>query len=175
MVERLLEALGLGREAPPASKGTLYAKLHARLGDLGPDRVEYLTAFAGLLARAAFGDSEISPAEEQAMVDCLRDRTGLSDLEAELVADIARKATETLYGVEDYLLTRAFNAHGADADKEILLDCLYTVVAADGTIPSAEDDEIKRIGKAILVPHAKILEIRARYRDRLAVLRDLPG
>jgi len=175
MVQRLLDVLGLGREAPPASKGTLHAKLHARLAELGEARVEYLTAFAGLLARAAFGDSEISPAEEQAMVDCLRDRAGLADAEAELVADVARKAAETLYGVEDYLLTRAFNEHAADVDKEILLDCLYTVVGADGTIPSAEDDEIKRIGKALLVSHTKILEIRSRYRDRLAILRDLPG
>ena len=174
MVQRLLDAIGLGREAPPESRGTLYAKLHRRLADLGAERVEYLTAFAGLLARAAFGDSEISPAEEQAMVDCLRDRAGLSDVEAELVADVARKAAETLYGVEDYLLTRAFNEHAADVDKEILLDCLYTVVAADGTIPSVEDDEIKRIGKALMVPHSQILDVRARFRDRLAVLRGLP-
>jgi uncharacterized tellurite resistance protein B-like protein len=174
MVQRLLDALGLGREAPPASKGTLYAKLHARLGDLGAERVEYLTAFAGLLARAAFGDSHVTAAEEQAMVDCLRDRAGLSAVEAELVADIAREAAESLYGVEDYLLTRAFLEQATDADKQILLDCLYTVVSADGTIPSAEDDEIKRIAKAILVPHAKVLEIRSRYRDHLAVLRDLP-
>jgi hypothetical protein len=60
-------------------------------------------------------------------------------------------------------------------DKEILLDCLYTVVAADGRIPSAEDDEIKRIGKALLVPHSKILQIRTNYRDRLTVLSDLPS
>jgi uncharacterized tellurite resistance protein B-like protein len=175
MVQRLLDAIGLGREAPPERRGTLYVKLRSRLAELGGDRVEYLTAFAGLLARAAFGDSEVSPAEEQAMADCLRDRAGLSDLEAELVADIARKAAETLYGVEDYLLTRTFNEHAADVDKEILLDCLYTVVGADGTIPTSEDDEIKRIGKALLVPHAKLLEIRSHYRDRLAILRGLPG
>lgn len=175
MVQRLLEALGIGRDAPPKEKGTLFARLHERLADVGEARLEYLTAFAGLLARAAFGDSDVSPAEEQAMMECLRDRAGLDEADAELVAEIARRATETLYGVEDYLLTRSFNEHAADVDKEILLDCLYTVVAADGTIPAAEDDEIKRIGKALLVPHAKILQIRSSYRDRLAILRDLPS
>lgn len=174
MVQRLLEALGLGGEAP-ASRGTLHARLRGHLRDLGEDRVEYLTAFAGLLARAAFGDSEISAAEEAAMARCLEERAGLSRGEAELVADVARQAAETLYGVEDYLLTRAFNEHASDADKEAILDCLYEVVGADGAIPSAEDDEIKRIGKALLVPHSKILEIRARHREHLTILRDLPG
>ena len=95
--------------------------------------------------------------------------------EAGLVAEIARQATQSLYGVEDYLLTRAFNEHASDTDKEALIDCLYEVVGADGEIPSAEDDEIKQIGKALLVPHSRILEIRARHRDRLTILRDLPG
>jgi uncharacterized tellurite resistance protein B-like protein len=174
-VHRLLEALGLGGAAPPASKGTLCARLHAELRHLGNDRVEYLAAFAGLLARAAFGDSEIAPAEEAAMARCLEERAHLSREEAELVADIARQAAQTLYGVEDYLLTRACNEHATPDDKEGLLDCLYEVVGADGSIPSPEDDEIKRIGKALLVPHSRILEIRARYRDRLTFLRDLPG
>jgi len=175
MVLRLLEVLGITHDAPPTSKGTLHARLAAQLGRLGASRVEALTAFAGLLARAAFGDSNVSPAEKDAMAVCLREQAALRETDAELVADIACQAAEALNGVEDYLLTRAFNDHAGEAEKCALLECAYAVAAADGLITDAEDEEIKRIAKALLVPRTELLRIREPYRDRLAVLRDLPG
>lgn len=175
MVLRLLEALGIGHGQPVPTHGSLHAQIQAQLGRLGAERVEALTAFAGLLARAAFGDSEISPAEQLALTECLRERAGLADEDAELVAEIARGATEGLCGLEDYLLTRSFNEHATIAEKCALLDCAYAVAAADGSITDAEDEEVKRIAKALLVPPSDLLRIREPYRDRLAILRDLPG
>lgn len=172
----LLEALGIRRRrsAPPEGRTTLQARLEERLSHLGPERVETLAAFAGLLARAALGDDELSPAEERAMAEHLRERTALDATEAELVADLAREAAESLAGLEDHLLTRSFNAHASAEEKEQLIDCLYAVAAADGLVTGGEDEEIKQIARALLVPHSRVMDIRSRYRDRISVLRGLP-
>ncbi len=171
----LLKALGIGGDAPPAHKGEIHDRIHAELPRLGEERTEYLAAFAGLLARAAFGDMEISAEEDRAMQACLRDTVGLDDSDAELVAHIARNAAEALGGVEDYLLTRAFNERAQREEKELLLDCLYRVAAADGTVSVAEDEEIKQIGAALLIPHSRVMEVRGRHRDALEILRGMPG
>jgi len=170
----LLRALGIRSDTPPDKKGEVHDKIHAELPRLGEERVEYLAAFAGLLARAAFGDDRITEEEERAMEACLQSPAGLDEKDAQLVAHIAKNATEALSGIEDYLLTRAFNERATPAEKETLLDCLYLVAAADGTVSIAEDDEIKRIGSALMVPHARVMDVRARHRERLEILRNLP-
>lgn len=171
----LLKALGIQGDGPPTKKGEVHDRIHAELPRLGEERVEYLAAFAGLLARAAFGDLTISPAEEQAMETCLREKAGLDQKDAELVAHIAQNAAEALGGVEDYLLTRACNERATPEEKEVLLSCMYTVAAADGTVSIAEDAEIKQIGSALMIPHARVMDVRATHRDQLEILRDLPS
>lgn len=175
MVSSLLKAIGIHGDGPPSNKGEVHDRIHAELPRLGEDRVEYLAAFAGLLARAAFGDMEISAPEERSMETCLRDPAGLDQHDASLVAHIAKNAAEALGGVEDYLLTRAFNERATPAEKETLLDCMYTVAAADGTVTIAEDEEIKQVGTALMIPHGQIMDIRAKHRDQLEILRDLPS
>lgn len=171
----LLKALGIHGDRPPEKKGEVHDRIHAELPRLGEERVEYLAAFAGLLARAAFGDLEISSEEEAAMERCLRENTGLSEKDAELVAHIARNAAEAMGGVEDYLLTRACNERATPQEKEVLLSCMYTVAAADGTVSSAEDEEIKQIGAALMIPHARVMDVRSEHREQLEILRDLPS
>ena len=171
----LLRTLGISSDSPPTKKGEVHDRIHAELPRLGEERVEYLAAFAGLLARAAFGDMQISEEEDQAMQTCLRNPVGLDQSDAELVAHIARNATEALGGVEDYLLTRAFNEHAKPEEKEVLLECLYVVAAADGTVSIAEDDEIKQIGSALMIPHGRIMDVRGKHRDQLEILRNLPS
>ena len=172
---RILRALGVSGDGPPTKKGEVHDRIHEELPRLGEERVEHLAAFAGLLARAAFGDMAISAPEEAAMEDCLRKTAGLDDKDAELVAHIARNAAETLGGVEDYLLTRAFNETANVQEKESLLECLYQVAAADGLVSSAEDEEIKQIGAALMIPHARVIEVRGKYSEQLEILKGLPS
>jgi uncharacterized tellurite resistance protein B-like protein len=172
---QLLQSLKLTRAHPQPNKGTIHARIHAELASLGEQRVEYLAAFAGILARAAFADSEISPEEERAMAQFLRERTGLDDKEADLVVEIAHHAMQLLGDVEDYLLTRAFNDLATGEEKEALIDCLYSVTGADDLVSGAEDQEIKLIAKALMIPHGRVMDIRARHRERISVLRNLPS
>lgn len=172
---RLLKAIGIGKDSPPENKGEVHDRIHEALPRLGEERVEYLAAFAGLLARVAFGDLEISDVEDREMQSCLHEAADLDSTDAELVAHVARNAAEALGGVEDHLLTRAFNERANADQKAVLLDCLYRVAAADGSVSTAEDEEIKQIGTALMIPHNQVMDIRLRHREALEILRDLPG
>ncbi len=168
---RLLEKLGLAPHQPALPKGSILARLRQRLPRLGPERVAYLAAFAGLLARIAYADSEISPAERKAMAKLLRERTELTADEARLVADVAARETAALSGIENHLLNRAFNAHATEAEKDALIDCLYALADTDNLISDIEDREIRRVAQALLVPNQRVIEIRSRYRDDLEILK----
>jgi uncharacterized tellurite resistance protein B-like protein len=59
-------------------------------------------------------------------------------------------------------------------EKQALIDCLYAVAAADRMVSDVEEQEIRRVAAALLVPHRVLMDIRGRYRDRLEVLQSLP-
>jgi hypothetical protein len=44
------------------------------------------------------------------------------------------------------------------------------MATADDLVSVVEDEEIKAVGRALLLTHSQVIEIRARYRDRLEVI-----
>lgn len=168
---RLLSAMGLrvGDDAP-ASTDPLLARLQTELGRLGGERLEYLAAFAAQLARVANAEDGISAAEVEAMAAQLAARGGLAPADAALIVALLEREYGALRGAPAYLLTRAINDGATPEEKQALLDCLYAVAAADHLVSDVEEQEIRRIADGILVPHRVLMEIRARYRDRLEAL-----
>ncbi len=167
----VLEALGLKSARGGSPRGELLAALRRHLTRLGPERLDYLAAFAGQLARVAYADTTFSEEEKASITRLLRKHMELDANEARLVVDLVRHESETLQGMHHYLLNRAINAYASPADKEALLECLYAVAAADRLISNAEDLEIRRIAAALLIPRRAANDVRARYRDRLEVLK----
>jgi hypothetical protein len=55
-------------------------------------------------------------------------------------------------------------------DKRRLIECLYAIATADDLVSIMEDDQIAAVGRALMLPRAQLLEIRARHRDRLEVV-----
>lgn len=138
--------------------------------DAGPERLEYLAGFAGQLARVAEADDGISPAEAKLIAGQLCELARISDSEAKLIVDLLRKEFEVLRSVQSHVLNRAINAHATDTEKKQVIDCLYAVAAADDLVSDVEEQEIRRIAGALLVSHSELMNIRARYRDRIESL-----
>ncbi|MFN8642582.1 MAG: TerB family tellurite resistance protein [Candidatus Binatia bacterium] len=172
---RLFAALGLrlDDESPPAAR-PLLPRLRDELSRRGGARLEYLAAFAGQLARVAEVEGGISAEEAAAMAARLRAAGNLSEADATLIAEMLRHERDGLAGLPAQELTRAINDGATPEEKQALLDCLYAVAAADRLVSDAEEREIRRVAEAILVPHRVLMEIRARYRDRLEALQNLP-
>lgn len=173
-IRKLLSVLGLEANEPPPPEHAFLLRVHRQLESLGTDRVEYLAAFAGQLARVAMVDSVLSETEEKSIARLLETHTELPRSECQLVVELMHHEAETLKGKQNHLLNRAFNRHASGQDKEQLIDSAYAVAAADERISDAEDQEVRRIAAAILMPHKRLMDIRSRYRDYLEILSTMP-
>jgi uncharacterized tellurite resistance protein B-like protein len=165
----LLRFLGLGPASREAAGETeTVRRIAARLERLEPAEAKYLAAFAYVLARLANADLRIEERETQAMEAVVRATAGLSDAEAALVVEIAKSQARLLGGTENYVVTREFKSVSSPEQRVRLLECLFEIAAADGTIATVESAEIAAIGEELGFTRPEINALRSRHRDRLA-------
>jgi uncharacterized tellurite resistance protein B-like protein len=72
-------------------------------------------------------------------------------------------------------VTREFNALATHSQKLALLDCLFAVAAADGSISTVEDNEASQIADELRIEHRDFVALRSAYRKYLAVLQPPPN
>ena len=168
----LLRFLGVGERRHGAESETdTVRRIAAELERLDPATAKYLAAFAYVLARIANADLEIDASETAEMERSVHEVADLEDAQAALVVQIAQSQTRLLGGTENYVVTREFRRISTPEQRGRLLQCLYAVAAADGTISTAESREIASIGEELGFTRAEINSLRGAYRDKLAELR----
>lgn len=143
----------------------------ARLERLPPEQARYLAAFAYVLARVAHADLHVLDTEAEAMGAIVREQAQLDPAEAELVVEIAKSQARLLGGTENYVVTREFRNLASRSQRAKLLDCLFAVAAADGTISAPESAEIAAIGEELGFTRPEVNAIRATWREHLSELR----
>jgi len=168
----ILEWLGLapggdgGRGDPDAIR-----RIERELESMEPARARYLALFAFLLARVADVDLEVTEAETRQMERLVEEKGALPAAQAALVVAIA-KAENRLFGAtQNFLAARQFRELSTDGQKRELLDCLFAVAAADGSISVAEEEAIREISREMLLGNDEYLAIRGAWRDFRAVLK----
>lgn len=164
----LLKLLGWADASPPPER--LAATIQTRLVDLSPARAEFVAAFAGLLVRVAYVDRSISEAERAVLAPLLAINAGLPLPEADTVMEIVTHRATTLEGISYASLTRAFNAIATVDEKERLIDCLFAVATAEGSISLVEDEEVRAVARALLLSHQQLIAVRSRYKEQLEVI-----
>jgi len=177
----LLDFLGFGK-APPAGdeKKTIPAdtdtirRIVKALQSLDSDRARRIAAFAFILSRVANADMEISDEETRAMEKIVMDWGGLPEEQAVLVVQIARHQNILFGGTDNFIVTREFKDAASPEEKEELLHCLFAVSAADDSISAVEEGTISQIARELGVDHEEMIAIRSHYRDKRAVMKDLP-
>ncbi len=169
----LLRFLGLG-DGPTEGKNhgrgetDTVRRIASQLERLDAQTAKYLAAFSYVLARVANADLEIDDAETEAMARSIRRLASLSDGEVSLVVEIAKSQARILGGTENYVVTREFRRMSTAQQRAELLQCLYAVAAADGTISGAESAELVTIGQELGFTRAEANSLRSQYRDKLA-------
>src|SRR5262249_59570286 len=99
---------------------------------------------------------------------------GLSSEEADLVVEIAKSQARLLGGTEDYVVTREFRRTSTPVQRAQLLECLYAVAAADGTISTAESREIANVAEELGFTRSEDSALRTKYRGKLAKFQRKP-
>ena len=169
----LLRFLGLGgsgdgHDRRDAAESDTVRRIANQLERLEPDQAKYLAAFAYVLARLANADLRIEASETAAMEETVTRVAGLSGGEAALVVQIAQSQATNLGGTQDYVVTRQFRQIASREQRGELLQCLYAVAAADGTISAEESAEIVKIAEELGFTRAEANSFRGQYRDKLA-------
>ena len=180
MRDTIRKFLGLDQPAGTASRTPASAetetvrKIVDSLDRLDPERARYIAAFAYNLSRVAHADMKISPQEIAAMEKIVQDLGGLPEEQAILVVQMAKTQSLLFGGTENYLVTREFNKIANHDQKLGLLECLFAVSAADESISTVEDNEVRKISRELKLEHADFIEARSAFREYLAVLKKRP-
>ena len=170
----LLRFLGLSKGGAAASgdgETDTVRRIAARLDQLDPQVAKYLAAFAYVLARVAHADLEIDEQETRAMQDVVARVGRLGEEEAILAVEIAKSQARVLGGTENYVVTREFKRISSPDQRGQLLECLYAIAAADGSISTVESQEIRSVAEELGFTRDEANALRSRYRDQLAVLK----
>jgi uncharacterized tellurite resistance protein B-like protein len=168
----ILRKLGLDVEVDADKPDTqALDALEDALSTVPPDEARRVAAFAYLLSRVAHADHDVSEAEREAMARLLEDRAHLTADQAAIVIGIATSKIVHVRGTQDYLVSREVAGRATVEEKRALIDGLYAVCAADGLISTIEDNDVRRVASEIDLEHHDVVDIRARYRDSLAVLK----
>jgi uncharacterized tellurite resistance protein B-like protein len=170
VLAHILRKLGLDVEVDDGGSEALDA-IADTLEHMDPAEARYIAAFAYLLSRVAHADHEVTEAEHASVARALVEHAELAPDRAAIVTSLATSQMIHVRGTEDYRVTQEFARIATREQKRALLDGLFAVGAADASIVTIEDNEIRRIASEIGLEHADVVEIRARYRDRLAVLK----
>ena len=167
----LLRFLGLSDNTPEvAGDGdtATVRRIASKLERLEPTKAKYLAAFAYVLARVAHADFNIDETEVAAMESITRQIASLEEGEATLVVEIAKSQARLLGGTENYVVTREFRKISTKEQRADLLQSLYAVAAADGTISGVETSEIRLIAEELGFTRPEANSLRSSYRDKLA-------
>jgi uncharacterized tellurite resistance protein B-like protein len=159
------------RSADSGAETETVRKIVQALDRLEPDRARFMAAFAFLLGRVASADLKVSDDEVQAIERLIIERCRLEPAQAILVVQMAKTQNLLFGGTENYLVAREFNQIATHEQRLGLLECLFAVAAADGSISVVEDNEIRRISNELHLTHDEFIQARSAYRDYLAVLR----
>jgi uncharacterized tellurite resistance protein B-like protein len=173
-VSFLQRILGTTRSGPSGETETV-RRIAARLERLPQDRARHLAAFSYVLARVANADLRITEVETDAMLGIVQQHSGLSEEEAALAVEIAKSQARLLGETENYVVTREFREISSRDERVDLMQCLYAVAAADGTIAGAESTEIAKIAEELGFLPEETIAMRAPWRDKLSEFQGLPG
>lgn len=166
----LLRFLGLEDKSSDAGEGdtSTVRRIAAKLERLEPEKARYLASFAYVLARVAQADLDIDASEVSAMEEITQRIASLEESEAVLVVEIAKSQARLLGGTENYTVTREFRKISTKQQRADLLQSLYAVAAADGTISGVETSEIRSIAEELGFTRPEANSLRSSYRDKLA-------
>ena len=167
MIKSLRSWLGL--ETPETQEFAPLRETLDALDHLEPERARYLAAFAYLLGRIAHADHVVSPEETSAMETLVREQGQLSLEQAMVVVQLAKTSNRMFGGTANFLIAREFAALATYDQKLALMRCLFAVSSTDQAISTAEETELHRIAKELLIDPPDLLAL------RLAHQRHLPG
>lgn len=139
-----------------------HSKIVASLPD---ERLYFLCLVGTLMASVAHVDDHFDPAEKKALKRCLTDQFSLEGKELTLLFEVVEE--QARQGFDFHEVVTEFNRVASHNDRINLMECLFEVSIADGKMAHEEAEEIRRITKALRIPHKTFIEHKVRALDKI--------
>jgi uncharacterized tellurite resistance protein B-like protein len=128
---------------------TLHYELQEKFSTLEEPELIKVTCIAGLLARVAYVDFELDPAEEKNMKFALEEMTSFSPGDIDSIVKIAIKHIKELAGLENHKYVYSLkDILDRNARYEVVV-ALFCLAASDGVVENIESEEIRLIVKGL--------------------------
>ena len=131
--------------------------------NLDEPKIRKLCFAGGLMAKVAAVDSEISDEEKEAIKKYLSGLWGLSEVEAELVAEIS--CQRILKGLDYFRLARGFCECTNYDERRTFLACLFQVANACKKTSYDETEEIRTISQSLKLTHKDFIAAKLTISD----------
>lgn len=172
--QKILGITTSGTSNDDLEKGTLYHELEQLFSDLPEEEIRFIAGFAGLLGRVALSDMRLEPEEVSKIREILNTRTSLTPERIDRILELIRLQADQLFGSENIYYVRLINDTADRSRKMEVLDALFAVAAANDSITTEEEAELRLIADSLGLYHSEYIRVRLRYRDQLDVLKKSP-
>jgi len=132
------------------------------ISKLPEDKLYFLCLVGTLMASIAHVDNHLDPAEKKALKACLSEQFSLKGEELTLLYEVVEEQGRKDFDFHE--LISEINQLTTYNDRLHFMSSLFAVAAADGEIAHDEAEEIRRITKAMRIPHNVFIEAKVRAR-----------
>jgi len=152
-------------------KNTILKKLELKIKgsgnkiDFENDNVYFVCLFGALLASVAQVDDHFHEEEKNALRKILKERFEFSSGEQTLLFELIEEQAKN--GFDFHEVVTEFNNRVSYNDRVSAVDCFWAIAVADGEISHAENEEVRRITKAMHIPHQIFKETKKKFLNQL--------
>ena len=152
-------------------KNTILKKLELKMKktgqkiDIENDNVYFICLFGALLASVAQIDDHFDEEERKTLRKILKDRFEFSAKQQKLVFEVIEEQAK--HGFDFHEVVTEFNNRVSYKDRVNAVDCFWAIAVADGEISHEENEEVRRITKAMHIPHQIFKESKKKYLKQL--------
>jgi uncharacterized tellurite resistance protein B-like protein len=119
--------------------------------NLSDEKVYYLCLLGVLLASVAHADGNFDDREKKSLRKILKEEFTFDGKELKVLLEIVEEQAKK--GFDFHEVVTHVNQMLRDNEKIKLVDCFFAIAIADGEISHDENEEVRRITKAMHVPH----------------------
>jgi uncharacterized tellurite resistance protein B-like protein len=135
------------------------------LAHLTDERLYLICLLGTMMAAVANVDDHFDPAEKKALKRYLTGQFSLEGKELTLLFEVLEE--QALQGFDFYEVTAEINRIVSYNDRIHLMGGLFEVCIADGKMAHEEAEEVRRITKALRIPHKIFIQYKVRALDKI--------
>ena len=132
---------------------------------LTEDKLYFICLVGTLMASIAHVDNRLDPEEKKALKTCLATQFELKGKELILLFEVVEEQGRKDFDFHEVLAE--INRLTSYNDRLQFMECLFAVATADGDLAYEEIEEIRRITKAMRIPHNTFIQAKVRARKIL--------